>query len=315
MVHGGTNFGFTSGANFNDEHDIQPDITSYDYDAPITEAGWASPKYIAIREVMKKYVTNPLPAIPERIPVITVPDINLSQAIDFFEWKKSIKPVINDLPLTFEELGQGNGYVLYSRRFTQPVQGKLQILGLRDYALVFVNGKKAGELNRQSKTYTMDISIPFNGTLYILVENMGRINYGSLIPQNKKGIISPIIINDFEITGNWQMFRIPMEAAPDLTGLSAPAKPGRPAIYSGSFNLTKIGDTFLDMRGWGKGIVFVNGMNLGRYWKVGPQQTLYLPGCWLKKGRNDVVVFEQQNDVMPQVLKTTITPVLEELLK
>jgi beta-galactosidase len=313
MVHGGTNFGFTSGANYDDQHDIQPDITSYDYDAPITEAGWASPKYLAIRELMKKYVSYPIPEIPERIPVITIPEIKLSQTVDFFDLKKAIKPIVNDTPLTFEELGQGYGYVLYSKHFTQPIQGKLLLNGLRDYATVYVNGKKVGELNRIFKTYSLDVNIPFNGTLEILVENLGRINYGAQIPQNKKGIISPVIINDFEITGGWEMYKFPMETAPILTGTSNAINTGHPVLMYGIFNLTETGDTFLDMQAWGKGIVFVNGYNLGRYWNLGPQQTLYLPGCWLKKGRNEVVIFEQLNEHVPQVLKTTDKPVLEVL--
>ncbi|MDF1546393.1 MAG: beta-galactosidase [Bacteroidales bacterium] len=313
MVHGGTNFGFTSGANFNNEFDIQPDITSYDYDAPITEAGWASVKYLALREVMTKYVDYKIPDVPKQIPIITIPDIRLTKTVDFFEWKKQIKPIINEEPLTFEELNQGYGYVLYSRRFTQPIQGKLQVNGLRDYALVYVDGKKIGELNRITKNYTIDISIPFNGTLEILVENMGRINYGAQITENEKGIISPVIINDFEITGNWQMFKVPMDSVPVLTGIKNTNKKGNPALYAGSFNLEKTGDTFLNMHGWGKGIVFVNGINLGRYWKIGPQQTLYVPGCWLKTGENEIVIFEQQNDKLQEVVKTANKPILDEL--
>lgn len=315
MVHGGTNFGFTSGANYNDEFDIQPDITSYDYDAPISEAGWATPKYLAIRDMMKKYVSYPVPEIPAKIPVITIPEIRFTKSVDFFDWKKVIPSVVNDVPFTFEELKQGHGYVLYSKRFTQPIQGKLQINGLRDYALVFVNGKRIGELNRIYRNYSMDITIPFNGTLELLVENMGRINYGAQIPENKKGIIAPVLINDMEITGNWEMVKIPMDSAPSVDKVDVTAKVGRPALYSASFELKETGDVFLDMRDWGKGIVFVNGHNLGRYWKVGPQQTLYLPGCWLKKGKNEVVVFEQQNDTVQSVLKTTDKPVLEDLMR
>jgi beta-galactosidase len=313
MVHGGTNFAFTSGANYNDEFDIQPDITSYDYDAPISEAGWATPKYLAIRDVMKKYVGYPVPEIPAQIPVITIPDIQLNKTADFFDWKKSIKPVVNDTPLTFEALGQGTGYVLYSKRFNQPVQGKLRIDGLRDYALVYVNGKKAGELNRIYKNYEMDINIPFNGRLDILVENMGRINYGAEIPNNLKGIVSPVKINDFEITGNWEMYKVPMETVPQIAANAKAGAARLPCFYSGAFDLKNTGDVFLDMHNWGKGIVFVNGHHLGRYWKIGPQQTLYLPGCWLKKGANQVVVFEQQNAELNKVLKTIATPILDDM--
>jgi beta-galactosidase len=313
MVHGGTNFGFTAGANYNEEHGIQPDITSYDYDAPISEAGWATPKYLAIRELMKKYVDYAVPEIPAQIPVIKVGDIKLDKSVNLFDWKKNIKPVYNDTPLTFEQLGQGYGYVLYSKRFNQPMSGKLTIAGLRDYALVYVNGKKVGELNRIYNQYTIDVNIPFNARLDILVENMGRINYGAAIPYNSKGIISPIKINDFEITGDWEMYKLPMDKMPDLASVTTVAKAGLPAIYAGNFTVKKVGDVFLDMRGWGKGIVFVNGINIGRYWKVGPQQTLYLPGCWLNKDLNKVVIFEQQNDNVQMVLKSTDKPILESL--
>ncbi|MTK54631.1 beta-galactosidase family protein [Paludibacter sp.] len=313
MIHGGTNFGFTAGANYNEEHAIQPDITSYDYDAPISEAGWATPKYMALRELIKKSVNYPVPEIPARIPVITVPDIKFEKSTNLFDWKKSIKPVYNDTPMSFEQLGQGSGYVLYSKRFTQPLNGKMTIPGIRDYALVYVNGKKVGELNRQNNQFDLEVNIPFNGRLDILVENMGRINYGAEIPNNTKGIISAVKINDFEITGNWEMYKIPMDKTPEIVANATPAKSGLPAIYSSSFSVDKAGDMFLDMRGWGKGIVFVNGHNLGRYWKVGPQQTLYLPGCWLINGTNQIVIFEQQNDNVPSVVKSVEQPVLDVL--
>ncbi len=311
MVHGGTNFGFTSGANYNNDHDIQPDLTSYDYDAPITEAGWASPKYLAVRDLMKQYVKYPVPEIPAKIPVITLPPIQLNKSMDLFDLKKTIQPVVADTPLSFESLNQGHGYVLYSKRFTQPLQGTLQLKGLRDYAVVYVDGKKVAVLNRVNKQYTTTVDIPFNSTLDILVENMGRINYGSEIVHNTKGIISPVLINEVEITGGWNMYALPFAQAPVIK--AGKQKDGRAAVYSGAFTVTKPGDVFLDMHQWGKGIVFVNGHNLGRYWQVGPQQTLYLPGCWLNKGINNVVVFEQLNDHIQPVIPTVAKPVLTEL--
>ena len=314
MVHGGTNFAFTSGANYNETYGIQPDITSYDYDAPISESGLATPKYMALRELMKKYTDDSLPGIPAPIPVITLPDIPLNEQVDFFEWKNTIVPVKNDTPLSFEQLGQGHGYVLYSKRFGQPLKGKMEVTGLRDYALVYINGIKIGELNRMYKTFGLDIDIPANGRLEILVENMGRINYGAEIPDNSKGIISPVTVDGVEIHGDWEMYNIPMDQAPEITSAKSEVKAGHPAIYSGTFQVEQPGDVFLDMHGWGKGIVFVNGYNLGRYWKVGPQQTLYLPGCWLLRGNNKVVIFEQQNDLPQMALKTADQAVLEELL-
>jgi beta-galactosidase len=218
-----------------------------------------------------------------------------------------------DKPLTFEELNQGHGYVWYSKKFNQPISGRLELSGLRDYAIVYVNGTKVAELNSYYKKYDCEIDIPFNATLDIIVENMGRINYGSKIINSTKGIISPVIINGQTITGNWDMYKLPMDVAPDLSAAKNSAVAGKPAVYQGSFSLTKTGDTFLDMRDWGKGIVFVNGINIGRYWSVGPQQTLYLPGCWLKVGKNDIVIFEQKNDAVQKSVKSIATPILEEV--
>jgi beta-galactosidase len=313
MAHGGTNFGFTSGANYNNDHHIQPDLTSYDYDAPVSEAGWATPKYNAIRQLMQQHAGYSIPAVPKQIPVIKVPDIRLNRSADLLALQQGRKPVTSDTVLSFEDLNQGHGYVLYRRKFTQPIQGRLQLNGLRDYAVVYVNGEQKGVLNRVDKKYTLDIDIPFNATLDILVENMGRINYGAAIVHNKKGIISPVLINDIDISGNWEMYGLPFSSMPVIKTDDAPAKPGRPALYSGSFNINTTGDVFLDMRKWGKGIVFVNGHNLGRYWQVGPQQTLYLPGAWLQKGKNDIVVFEQINNNIQPVIPTLTEPVLKEL--
>ncbi|HMV07931.1 MAG TPA: beta-galactosidase [Cyclobacteriaceae bacterium] len=312
MVHGGTNFGFTSGANYTKEFDIQPDITSYDYDAPISEAGWATEKYKAVRDLLKKYVQYEVPEIPAPIPVIA-PSINLTTSANFFDIKKTVQPVVSDSVLTFEQLNQGHGYVLYSRTFGKGVSGKLRVPGLRDYATVYVNDKRVGVLNRINKLYELDIEIPANGRLDLLVENMGRINYGANIVFNTKGIISPVLINGETITGSWQMYKLPMEHQPAVKG--ATAVPYVPVFYSGQFNISETGDVFFDMRGWGKGIVFVNGHHIGRYWSVGPQQTLYVPGCWLKKGHNEVVIFEQLNDTPQTVLKTVAQPILDSLSK
>ena len=312
MAHGGTNFGFTSGANYNDEHDIQPDITSYDYDAPISEAGWATPKYDSIRALMQKYAPYEIPEVPEQIPVIEIPQIQLTKTMDALTYIKKQKPVTSDSPLTFEQLEQGYGYVLYKKRFTQPITGTLKVPGLRDFATVYVNGKKVGELNRVFNSYEMPIKIPFNGSLEILVENMGRINYGAEIVNNFKGIIAPVSINDYEITGGWEMYKAPFAEVPEVIN-STEVKTGRPVVCSGNFDLKKQGDTFLNMSEMGKGIVFVNGHNLGRYWKVGPQQTLYVPGCWLKKKDNTITIFEQLNDVAATSISAQKTPILEDL--
>jgi len=313
MVHGGTNFGFTSGANYDGGHDIQPDLTSYDYDAPINEQGWATPKYIAIRELLKRYVKNPFPPIPKQIPAIALPPIQLHKSVDLFSLKSAMQPVASDSILTFEDLNQGYGYVLYSRKFTESVKGTLVVDGLRDYATVYVNRHCVGILNRVMKKYSLPVDIPDNATLDILVENMGRINYGAEIVHNTKGIISPVMINNQKIEGHWKMYRFPFASMPVIRGTESGEKTGQPAIYGGSFLVETPGDIFLNMKKWDKGIVFVNGWNLGRYWKVGPQQTLYLPGAFLKKGKNEIAVFEQINEGIIPSIPTASQPVLTTL--
>ena len=323
MVHGGTNFAFTAGANYDKRRDIQPDLTSYDYDAPISEAGWVTAKYDSIRNVMKKYVKN-IPDAPAAIPVIEIPSIKLDKVADVLGYTSRIKPISNEEPLTFEQMNQGYGYVLYSRHFNQPISGTLAIPGLRDYAVIYIDGEKVGELNRNTQTYEMEIEVPFNATLQILVENMGRINYGSEIVHNTKGIISPITIAGQPISGNWEMYQLPMSEVPDFTKLgnnnvfkNGSSQANRlkdcPVLYEGTFTLDETGDTFIDMEAWGKGIIFINDHNIGRYWKVGPQQTLYIPGVWLKKGENKIVIFEQLNETPMTEVKTVKTPILMNL--
>ena len=315
MIHGGTNFGFWPGANYSNDKNIQPDLTSYDYDAPISEAGWNTPKYDALRALMQQYLKHPLPAVPARIPVISMPHVKLDKTVDVLSVLEQQPGVENDMPLTFEQLGQGYGYVLYSRHFNQPISGMMRVPGIADFGVVYVNGQKVGELNRVTGCDSMQVDVPFNSTLQILVENFGRINYGARITQNNKGIIAPITIDGGEITGQWNMRGLPLSEMPDLCKLQTGYQPGRAVLYGATFSLDKVGDTFLDMSGWGKGIVFVNGFNLGRYWKVGPQQTLYLPGCYLKKGENRIVVFEQLNDTKQTELNGVTEPVLDRLVK
>jgi hypothetical protein len=213
--------------------------------------------------------------------------------------------------MTFEQLEQGHGYVLYRKSFKEGVSGTLKVKGLRDYAGVYINGIKAGVLNRCINKYEINVAIPENGILELLVENMGRINYGAEIVHNTKGIISPVMLNDLELSGNWEMYKMPMDEVPVVKGRKVTV--GRPGFYESIFDLDQVADTFLDMSGWGKGIVFINGHNLGRYWSIGPQQTLYVPGCWLKKGKNRIVIFEQLNDKPQDCIQFTDTPVLEVL--
>ena len=313
MFHGGTNFGFTSGANNDRYHDIQPSITSYDYDAPLSEADWPTKKYMMLHDTLKSIVDYKVPPIPDSLPVIEIPYIQFTKAVNLFNIQQSIHPVESDHPLTFEDLNQGSGYVMYNRICKEPLKGTLSITGLRDFALVFVNHKRVGELDRYYNSYTCPLTIGAGDTLDILVENMGRINYGAEITRNTKGIISPVTVDGAEVKGNWKMYPMPFDHQPDLTAFQSRNVEKQPVLYEADFTLEKTGDTFLDMHDYSKGIVFVNGHNIGRYWNLGPQQTLYIPGCWLKVGSNKITVFEMDNSFEYKWASAQNIPVLDRL--
>ncbi|MDP4261235.1 MAG: beta-galactosidase [Bacteroidota bacterium] len=292
MFHGGTTRDFMNGANFNDKDPYEPQISSYDYDAPLDEAGNATPKFMKFRDVILKHLPKEtkLPAVPPAKPSAKIPVIHFMQSASLFD----ILPVpkVNPTPLTFEDLNQAYGFVLYRAILPQATSGVLKIEGLRDYGIVFINGKRAGILDRRLKQDSLTLDIPGGkATLDILVENLGRINYGPYLLQNKKGITNRVLLGGKEIK-NWQMYPLPFT---NINGLSLknkkPAKEA-PVIKTATINLQTVTDTYFDMSNWGKGAVWVNGHNLGRYWNVGPQQTLYVPAEWLKKGSNKIVVLE-----------------------
>ena len=307
MFHGGTNFGFMNGANYGGK--FQPQPTSYDYDAPLDEAGRPTPKYFKLREVLKKYqpAGSVLPIVPQSTPVIEIPRFELSQSASLFDALP--KPIASGKLLTMEDEGQSYGYILCRTQINQ--NGRLVIDGLRDYALVFADGKKIASLDRRYKQRMLDI-VSSPATLDILVENGGRINYGRQILDNRKGITGRVTLDGTELTG-WEIFPLPMN---DVSGLKFERRPAAsaPAFYRGSFTLTSVGDAFLDMRGWKKGCVWVNGHNLGKFWYIGPQQTLYLPGVWLKQGENEVVVFDLEQHEHHS-LQGLAEPILGALVK
>jgi beta-galactosidase len=213
--------------------------------------------------------------------------------------------------LSFEKLHQAYGYVLYRTQVTNARSGILSIKELRDYGIVFVNGKRQGTLNRMKKQDSLPIQIPSGkATIDILVENLGRINFGPNLLKNEKGITDKVLLNGNALTG-WQMFSLPMKTVGQLP-LNNQSKPGVPAIKRAAFTLEERGDTYLDMRKWGKGCVWINGHHLGRYWQIGPQQTLYVPAEWLKKGKNEITVFEL-NKPEALTISSLEKPVLNEL--
>ena len=311
MIYGGTSFGFMNGANYGGR--FQPQPTSYDYDSPIDEMGRPTKKYFALRDVLAKHLApgETLPEVPATTPVIEIPKIELTESASLFDNLGT--PVKSEKPLSFEDLDQGYGYVLYRTKISGPVDATLKIKELRDYAVVCVDGKRVAVLDRRHKQDATELKITgTSATLDILVENVGRINYGGQLRDNRKGITESVTLGDRELTG-WEMYKFPFTDVSSLK-FQAAATANAPAVHRGTFELSQPGDTFLDLRGWGKGIVLVNGHNLGRYWYIGPQQTLYCPGVWLKQGRNEIVVFEQLKDDVHS-LAGIKTPILDQLNK
>jgi beta-galactosidase len=292
MFHGGTTRGFMNGANYKDGTPYEPQISSYDYDAPLDEAGNATDKFMKFREVIQKYLPKGkvLPDVPAVKPSIVIPGIKLTQSISVLNTLPLPRHSMS--PLTFEDLNQAYGYVLYRTHLSGNKTGVLKLNELRDYAVVMVNGKTVGTLDRRVKQDSLQVTLPAgNVTLDILVENLGRINFGKYLLQNKKGITKNVVFNNVEVK-NWQMFGLPLSNVSEIKFTGAHSSGNTPAFKKGTFYLKQVADTYLDLSKWGKGVIWVNGHNLGRYWNIGPQQTVYLPAEWLKKGNNAIVVFE-----------------------
>ena len=325
MTHGGTSFGHWAGAN---SPGFAPDVTSYDYDAPINEYGQTTPKYFELRKMMEKYNDGKaLPAVPKpAAPIITIPKFELKEFSSIFNGSDTeLKmPIRKEGGLmTFEEMDMGWGSMLYTTTMPEiPVQSVITA-DFHDFAQVFINGKYIGKIDRVKNEKSLTLPPVKKGDeLEILVEAMGRINFGRAI-KDFKGIVGEVAITA-EVEGiettwkpqGWVKFGLPdsYEKAADafvhnndytqaekegqrlgkkpqwnVDGLDLVSKRG---YYRGYFNINKVGDTFLNFETRGKGQVYVNGHALGRIWSIGPQQTLYCPGCWLKKGKNEIIVLD-----------------------
>jgi beta-galactosidase len=311
MFHGGTTRDFMNGANYNDKEPYAPQISSYDYDAPLDEAGNATDKYMKFREVIKKHLPlgQTLPEVPVAKPSTAIPAIHFTQTFGLFDHLPEAK--LNTDPQTFEDMGQAYGFVLYRTTVNGGEEGTLRINGLRDYGLIYINGKRVGTLDRRLKQDSMLITLPKGKVqLDILVENMGRINFGPYLLQNKKGITGKVLFNGAELK-NWYSYGLPLNKL-NLSGKGHEIAYGKPVIKKVVFNIKQPVDTYLDLSKWGKGSVWLNGHNLGRYWNIGPQQTIYVPAEWLKSGKNEIVILEliktDQN-----VISALKKPVLSDL--
>lgn len=290
LVHGGTNFGFTTGANHGGKG-YEPDLTSYDYGCPINEQGNPTKEYFAYRNILSGY-------LPEREKPIDIPKPIPTMSIQAFEmkpltniWNVLGKSTTSAEPKTFEELGQNQGLVVYRTVLPTGNKGMLAFSKLSDYGLVFLGNQYIGTLDRRLGNKEIEIDAHSDRTLTIVVEGAGRINYSAAMDTDRKGIFGAKF--DGKPLGNWEMFQLPLQDR-WVAGLSQEKETGngKGMFFRGEFTLGQTADTYLDMRKYGKGVVWVNGHNLGRFWKIGPQYRLYCPAPWLKKGKNTVTVLD-----------------------
>lgn len=290
MFHGGTNWGFQNGADWSDK--LTPITTSYDYGAPLDESGRTTDIYDAIRDSLKDYQDGELPPKVREAPLIEVPSISVKPAMGLFDALPH--PVKKEYPVNMERLGQATGFTLYRHTATSDISGKVQPGDEpRDRVLVYVNGKRQGVIDSLYTTpKSVSVDLKKGDVLDLLVENMGRVNYGPKMKEQRKGVVGNVTVGSDVLT-NWEMYPLSLEH-PSIHHhhgkTPSPSSDSAPIFYTGSFDVEQTGDTFLKLPGWVKGVVWVNGVNLGRYWTIGPQQTLYLPGCYLRKSHNEVIV-------------------------
>jgi beta-galactosidase len=297
MFHGGTDWGFMNGANSTGKT-FEPQTTSYDYAAPLDEAGNPTPIYYALRDLFEKYEPSvKVPPVPTSVPLISVAPFRLNESASL--WDNLPAPRHSEDPLHFEDFEMETGYMLYRTRIHEPVKGTLDVGEARDYAVINLNGKQVATLDRRLGQHTANLDVPGKSArLDILVEDTGRINYGHLFPTDRKGLILPVLLNGAPLKG-WENYALRLAEAPAAHWSNGEV--AGPAFHHGTFDLTTVGDTYLDVSALGKGLIWVNGHAVGRVWNIGPQQSDYVPGCWLHKGRNTVAVFDLEDEHDPEI--------------
>ncbi|MCX4782564.1 glycoside hydrolase family 35 protein [Streptomyces sp. NBC_01264] len=295
MFHGGTNFGFTNGAN--DKGTYRPTVTSYDYDALLDEAGDPTAKYTAFREVLAKHGPVPGGPVPAPGPKLAHGPVELTASAPLLECADLLgRPVESHRPLTMEELGQGFGFVLYETRAAAAGSAVLYAEDVRDRAQVFVDGQPVGVLEREGHEHALAFTVPRPGArLSVLVENQGRVNYGPGI-HDRKGLLGEVLVNG-RAPERWTSRPLPLDDPAHLARLpfgdfDPAAPPVGPAFHRGYADVEEPADSFLALPGWTKGCVWINGFALGRYWSRGAQATLYVPAPVLRAGRNEITVLE-----------------------
>ncbi len=288
MFIGGTNFGFTSGANHYEK--FLPDVTSYDYDAILSECGDVTKKYYAVREVFKKYVDGPLPEVPADREKKAYGKITLTQQAGFFDVLDTLSsPIYSNVPKPMEKYGIGYGYIAYqtvlNRDYTDT---ELSFESLGDRAQIYINKDFIGTVYI-NENLSININAKAGDTLTVLCENMGRANFGPKM-MRKKGIAGRCLLGD-KIHFNWNVYPLPMNNLEKISFTTKKATENS-VFYKGFLEVDDAKDTFMKLDNFKKGFVTVNGFNIGRYWEIGPQKTLYIPASLLKQGMNEIIVFE-----------------------
>lgn len=304
MFHGGTNFGLSNGAIW--KNYTAAFITSYDYGAPLSEDGRTTDLYFTLRDTIQNYTLESLPEPPANIPRLSIPDVALSPKLALFDTTTSV--TTSNSPLSMEELGQSYGFVLYEHEATETLEGVLQPGDRpRDRVIVYVNGARMGVIdNTYLQPKNVSVRLEPGDLLQLLVENLGRVDYWSLesdvfnaLLDPYKGIVGNVTVDGSVLEG-WTISSFPLDEIPSFPPTSSTSSLGEgPLLYSGTFSLAANFseaaqlDTFVSITNGVKGVVWVNGFNLGRYWVIGPQQSLYLPGSVLKAGQtNEIVILE-----------------------
>ncbi len=312
MFAGGTSFGWMNGANSNGK-DYQPDVTSYDYDVPVAESGELRPKFFQFRDLITQITGKTPPPPPPPIEAVAIAPVELKESSSF--WANLPAAHAATAPLTMEAVDQSYGYILYRTQLKGQADGQLALPGLHDYAQVYVDGKLQGTVDRRLNQSTLMLHGSTSGhssqQLDILVENTGRVNYGKKINEERTGLLKPPVLAGKPIS-DWSTYSVPM-LAPSTLAYSAQPCTGA-CYYRARFTVDQPHDTFLDTSKLGKGMVWINGVPLGRFWDVGPQQTLYLPGPMLHAGQNEIVVFDLKGEP-GRTVEGRLKPILDGPVK
>lgn len=302
MFIGGTNFGFMNGSNYYDE--LTPDVTSYDYDAVLTECGDITPKYEAFKEIIGKYAKLPEIEFTTKIEKKAYGKLSCKEKVGLFESLEDISAPLTDLyPKSMEKLGQSYGYTLYRSSLVKEKKlEKIRLYNANDRAKIYISQEPVATLYDRELLTEHEISYDFEkgSSIDILMENMGRVNFGPYLDKQRKGIDGSVVINGHQHM-NWEHYTLPLDNLHKLD-FTKGFKEQKPAFYRFEFLAEEKGDTFVDMEGWGKGCIFINGFNLGRFWEIGPQKRLYLPAPLLKDGINEIIVFETEGKASEELV-------------